>query len=60
MRYVNGAFSHEFISNSDVSKLRHSNDHVGYGNQKTINVKAVCTCEGHETELQSWTNWMKN
>ena len=37
--------SHEFISSSDVSKLRRSNDHVRYGDGKTINVKAVCTCE---------------
>ena len=48
MRYVNGASSHE-LSSSDVSKLRRSNDHVGYGDRKTINVKAVCTCERHET-----------
>ena len=44
------ASSHEFISSPDVSKLRRSSDHVGYGDRKTINVKAVCTCEsGHET-----------
>ena len=41
--------SHEFISSSDVSKVRRSNDHVGYADRKTINVKAVCTCERHET-----------
>ena len=41
--------SHEFISSPDVSKLRRSCDHVGYGDRKTINVKAVCTCERHET-----------
>ena len=35
--------SHEFISSPDVSKLRSSSDHVGYGERKTINVKAVCT-----------------
>ena len=34
--------SHEFISSPDVSKLRRSSDHVGYGDRKTINVKAVC------------------
>ena len=41
--------SHEFISSSDVSKLRRLNDHVGYGDRKTINVKAVCSCERQET-----------
>ena len=29
--------------------LHRSNDHVGYGDRKTINVKAVCYCERHET-----------
>ena len=48
MRYVNGASSHE-LSSADVSKLGRSNDHVGYGDRKTISVKAVCTCERHET-----------
>ena len=47
LRYVNGASSHKIISSSDVSKLRRSNDHVEYGDRKTINVKAVCTCERH-------------
>lgn len=45
---MNGASSHE-LSSSDVSKLRRSNDLVGYGDRKTINVKAVCTCESLET-----------
>ena len=45
---MNGASSHE-LSSSDVSKLRRSNDHVGYGDRKTISVKAVCTFERFET-----------
>ena len=48
MRYVNSASSHE-LSSSDVSKLRLSNEDVGYGDRKTINVKAARTCERHET-----------
>ena len=37
------------MSSSDVSLLRLSRDYVGYGDRKSINVKAVCTYERQET-----------
>ena len=43
---VISATLHE-LSSSDVPKLRCSNDHGS--DRKTINMKAVCTCERHET-----------
>ena len=44
--YVISATSHK-LSSSDVPKLRCLNDHGG--DRKSINMKAVCTCERHET-----------